>query len=188
MEGLDQIAQLGTGERGVAEVVVGSDERAPANRSRLGIDSDQLDRPQLGKGGRHAYGKLGDWLHAGRDRTVAVPVARGWQNDQTVSCHGQQGDPCRHGRGSPVVSQPAERKTCRLGDRGAGRQLDCERADEFEVFLGKVPAAVANAQSAGLPGASRQSRRSSSLAAQGRKRSSAWPSGGRPPHLAQASR
>ncbi|HVC66098.1 MAG TPA: hypothetical protein VND44_00720 [Acidimicrobiales bacterium] len=44
---LDQIAQLCSGERGLAEVVVGGDEPAPANRSRLGIDSNQLDRIQL---------------------------------------------------------------------------------------------------------------------------------------------
>ena len=188
MLGLDQVAQLGTGEGGVAEVVVRGDQRAPTSRRRRGLDWHQFDRTEFTKSRRDPERQLADGLHARGDGTVAVPVARRRQDDQSVCGHAQQRDACRHVLEPPVVPAPIERFAQRVGNRAAGRQLGGERGHEIEFCVGEVATAVAHAHGPGSRGASRQSARSSSLATQGRKCSSARPSGARPPAPAQASR
>src|ERR1039457_6486131 len=93
--GLDQVAELGSGERGVAEVVVGGDEVVVGPGVRAGGDRPEGQRAEAGQGAGDRAGFEQLALPGGAvagDAAVAVAVAGRRQGDEAVGGHLVQRD------------------------------------------------------------------------------------------------
>ena len=148
-----EVADLGSCERGVAEVVVVADELVPLPGSPLVADDGDGDLAEVADGGGGVSWQRKGELPCGAVAPVAaVAVAvTGWrQGDQLVGVHPAEGDAGGHVFPRAVGAVPGQGVADRVGDRPAGRQRCRQGADLLQLGRGEVPAAVAGAKMAGL--------------------------------------